>query len=81
VRLPIGGCGGCHDSGVLTTVVLVLAGITAWCVASLALALVVGPLVRKAGAHRGTEHGVMGRLRSEHRPATGSISIPIAMVR
>ncbi len=32
----------------LYTLVWVLAGITAWCVASLALALVVGPMIRTA---------------------------------
>jgi hypothetical protein len=32
----------------LFSLVWVLAGITAWCVASLALALIVGPMVRAA---------------------------------
>jgi hypothetical protein len=32
----------------LYSLVWVLAGITAWCVASLALALVVGPMIRTA---------------------------------
>jgi hypothetical protein len=32
----------------LFSLVWVLAGITAWCVASLALALVVGPMIRSA---------------------------------
>ena len=32
----------------LYSLVWVLAGITAWCVASLALALVVGPMIRSA---------------------------------
>lgn len=36
----------------LTSVVLILAGITAWCVASLALALIVGPLVRRSDRGR-----------------------------
>jgi len=31
----------------LDSIVWILAGITAWCVASLALALIVGPLVRR----------------------------------
>jgi len=31
----------------LESLVWILAGITAWCVASLALALIVGPLVRR----------------------------------
>jgi hypothetical protein len=32
----------------LYSIVWVLAGVTAWCVASLALALVVGPMIRSA---------------------------------
>jgi hypothetical protein len=32
----------------LYSLVWVLAGVTAWCVASLALALVVGPMIRSA---------------------------------
>jgi hypothetical protein len=59
---------------VLTTVVLVLAGITAWCVASLALALIVGPMVRKADRGVGAERPV--RVQ-ERRPLTGAISLPV----
>ena len=36
----------------LESIVWILAGVTAWCVASLAFALLVGPLVRR---HRGTD--------------------------
>lgn len=32
----------------LTAIVWILAGLTAWCVASLTLALVVGPMIRAA---------------------------------
>lgn len=32
---------------VMTTIVWILAGVTAWCVAALALALLIGPVVRK----------------------------------
>jgi hypothetical protein len=67
---------------VLTTVVLVLAGITAWCVASLALALVVGPMVRRAD--RADRTGVAGLpaagralLGEERRPLTGAIPLPV----
>jgi predicted PurR-regulated permease PerM len=37
----------------LDSIVWILAGITAWCVASLALALIVGPLVRRTERARG----------------------------
>jgi hypothetical protein len=59
---------------VLTTLVLVLAGITAWCVASLALALVVGPMVRKADRTRGAERPA--RVAERH-PLTGAIPLPV----
>jgi hypothetical protein len=36
----------------LESIVWILAGVTAWCVASLAFALLVGPLVRR---NRGTD--------------------------
>ncbi|GAA4741114.1 hypothetical protein GCM10025783_10190 [Amnibacterium soli] len=69
-RLPIWGSAACHALPVLTTLVLVLAGITAWCVASLALALIVGPMVRRAaGAERG--------LVADRRPMTGAIPLPV----
>lgn len=58
----------------LTTLVLVLAGITAWCVASLALALIVGPLVRKADRTRVAER--TARVR-EPRAFTGAIPLPV----
>ncbi|MGT2427241.1 hypothetical protein [Amnibacterium kyonggiense] len=58
----------------LTTLVLILAGITAWCVASLALALVVGPMVRKADRNRGADRMT---LTAERRPLTGAIPIPV----
>lgn len=59
----------------LTTVVLILAGITAWCVASLALALIVGPLVRSSDRSRGSRE--VSVLTPAH-PATGAIRLPIA---
>ena len=58
----------------LTTVVLVLAGITAWCVASLALALIVGPMVRKADRTAPAERTVRA---GERRPLTGAIPLPV----
>ena len=58
----------------LTTLVLVLAGITAWCVASLALALIVGPMVRKADRTAGAERSVQVH---EPRLLTGAIPLPI----
>lgn len=58
----------------LTTLVLVLAGITAWCVASLALALIVGPMVRKADRNAEVERGT--RVE-ERRPLTGAIPLPL----
>ena len=57
----------------LTTLVLVLAGITAWCVASLALALIVGPMVRRADRTAGADR----RVVVERRPLTGAISLPV----
>jgi hypothetical protein len=59
---------------VLTTLVLVLAGITAWCVASLALALIVGPMVRKRDRTEAAERGT--RL-ADRLPLTGAIPLPI----
>jgi len=73
-RLPIWGCAQCHADVVLTSVVLILAGITAWCVASLALALIVGPLVRRADRAEGRSTV----LAFEPRPATGAIALPLA---
>jgi hypothetical protein len=58
---------------VLTTLVLVLAGITAWCVASLALALIVGPMVRKADRTRVADRSV----RVAERVLTGAIPLPV----
>ena len=55
---------------VLTSVVLILAGITAWCVASLALALIVGPMVRAADRRRQEDRQV--------QPMTGAIRLPVA---
>ena len=55
--------------------VLVLAGITAWCVASLALALIVGPMVRKADRTRGADRAA--RVIVERRPLTGAIPLPL----
>jgi hypothetical protein len=60
---------------VLTTLVLVLAGITAWCVASLALALIVGPLVRKADRTRVADR--TARVAVERHPLTGAIPLPL----
>jgi hypothetical protein len=59
---------------VLTTLVLVLAGITAWGVASLALALIVGPMVRKADRTRAADRSV--RV-GERMPLTGAIPLPV----
>ena len=59
----------------LTTLVLVLAGITAWCVASLALALIVGPMVRRADRSRGADR--VARPAAERRPLTGAIPLPL----
>ena len=59
----------------LTTVVLVLAGITAWCVASLALALIIGPMVRRADRTAAAERTTVA---AERRPMTGAIPIQIA---
>jgi hypothetical protein len=53
----------------LFSLVWVLAGVTAWCVASLALALVVGPMIRKADR--------IERRRPVRRPA----SVPLQMQR
>ena len=71
--LPIWGSGACHALPVLTTLVLVLAGITAWCVASLALALIVGPMVRRADRAAGAERGLV----ADRRPMTGAIPLPV----
>lgn len=57
----------------LTTLVLVLAGITAWCVASLALALIVGPLVRRADRTRSADRVLIG----DRHPRTGAIRLPV----
>ena len=59
----------------LTSVVLILAGITAWCVASLALALIVGPLVRRADRAEGRSARITA---FDPRPATGAIALPLA---
>lgn len=74
-RLPFGCTARCHAVRVLTTVVLILAGITAWCVASLALALVVGPLVRRSDRGRRT---VRPAVPIRPAPMTGAIPLPIA---
>ncbi|MGN6444220.1 hypothetical protein [Amnibacterium sp.] len=58
----------------LTTLVLVLAGITAWCVASLALALIVGPMIRKADRRRAADREP---LPAERRPLPGAIRRPV----
>jgi hypothetical protein len=52
----------------LYSLVWVLAGITAWCVASLALALVVGPMIRNADRAE--------RRRPIRRPATAALQLP-----
>ena len=57
----------------LTTLVLVLAGITAWCVASLALALIVGPMVRRADRADATRTLPL----EDRRPLTGAIPLPV----
>ncbi len=36
----------------MTTIVWILAGVTAWCVAALALALLIGPVARKHPAQQ-----------------------------
>lgn len=64
---------GCQPDPVLTSVVLILAGITAWCVAALALALIVGPLVRRRDRAEVRELPVR-----EPRPMTGAITLPLA---
>jgi hypothetical protein len=58
----------------LESIVWILAGVTAWCVASLAFALLVGPLVRR---NRGAEAPV-------HRPrplAAPRLAAPVQLQR
>lgn len=58
----------------LESIVWILAGVTAWCVASLAFALLVGPLVRR---NRGTDAAV-------HRPrplAAPRLASPVQLQR
>ena len=62
----------------LTSVVLILAGITAWCVASLALALIVGPMVRKADRAERLTGGELRLPAFDRRPVTGAIALPLA---
>jgi hypothetical protein len=57
----------------LFTLVWVLAGITAWCVASLALALLVGPLVRGAAERRDRREPV--------RPSTAMLAPAMQLQR
>ncbi|HEV7624479.1 MAG TPA: hypothetical protein VGO26_10095 [Amnibacterium sp.] len=57
----------------LDSIVWILAGVTAWCVASLAFALLVGPLVRR---DRGTAE------RAEQRPlAAPRLAAPVQLQR
>jgi hypothetical protein len=60
----------------ITSLVWILAGITAWCVASLALALVVGPLVRSKDRSAARTGVVATRLT---QPATGAIPLPLSI--
>lgn len=62
----------------LTTVVLILAGVTAWCVASLALALIVGPLVRRSDRERHPARPAVPIPIRQASPMTGAIPLPIA---
>lgn len=57
----------------LTSVVWILAGITAWCVASLALALIVGPMVRSADRAERAGRSDAAVLA----PATGAIPVTL----
>ena len=75
MRLPVRGVPRCQPDAVLTSVVLILAGITAWCVAALALALIVGPLVRK-GDRKQVQ--TIRPAAFEAHPATGAIRLPLA---
>jgi hypothetical protein len=62
----------------ITSLVFILAGITAWCVASLALALIVGPLVRSADRTAVRSGAGAQRLA---QPSTGAIQLPFSMPR
>ena len=53
----------------LDSIVWILAGITAWCVASLALALIVGPLVRRRRGDEDVVRPVQARPLSAPRLA------------
>jgi len=56
----------------LESIVWILAGVTAWCVASLAFALLVGPLVRR-------KHGITGH---QARPlAAPRLAAPVQLQR
>ena len=59
----------------VTSLVWILAGITAWCVAALALALIVGPLVRRRDRVVGTD-----RLPLRAHPATAGIPIQLPLI-
>ena len=72
------GSGGCQPVPMLTSVVLILAGITAWCVASLALALIVGPMVRRADRAEGATRTDVRVPAFDRRPVTGAIALPFA---
>lgn len=52
----------------LFSLVWVLAAVTAWCVASLALALVVGPMLRKADRAEGQQQVVREPLGASLTP-------------
>jgi hypothetical protein len=58
----------------LESIVWILAGVTAWCVASLAFALLVGPLVRR---NRGTAETV----RSPRPLAAPRLAAPVQLQR
>lgn len=60
----------------LDSLVWILAGITAWCVASLALALIVGPIVRQR------RDGVARIERAPQRPLTAPrLAAPVQLQR
>jgi hypothetical protein len=58
----------------LESIVWILAGVTAWCVASLAFALLVGPLVRRT---RGTAEPV----RASRPLAAPRLAAPVQLQR
>ncbi|HET6825435.1 MAG TPA: hypothetical protein VFH64_05880 [Amnibacterium sp.] len=59
----------------LESIVWILAGVTAWCVASLAFALLVGPLVRRT---RSAEAAPVHRPRSLAAPR---LAAPVQLQR